>query len=363
MMCVPEKEIISENPLFDMFKELSLFEQTNYCINYIKDNIIGIDDIKAIEQGEIASACFRQAKEYYEAGQKVSLSTRPLLYSYSMNNYTKGMAYLTTTDEDVLKGFKRHGFDYRYNSKFLETDIIKKSNGAVSSLEKMVQDKEIDNNKNIRLYSLLSLIPNMSSIFNETTMYISNIGFPYEFPYEYKVITRDKSFDTNELNLQGKLLGFTGTIVSQNKYRVGCLLVGLTIATQKNINNLKGLPYISDKHIFLPIIIDNDAVLVQPMVASYLIIMFYGMLVRYHAEKWDKIIDAKISDNYSLVKISVEECYNEFIVNLYRYIFKQRIIKKEYSDDSVKKYIENNKREILDMLEKEKENKKRQFGY
>lgn len=357
-----EKESFSTNPLLEMHKELSLFEQTNYCVRYIKNTISNISDSKAIEQGEIAGACFRQASEYYEAGKKVSLSTRPLLLSYSMNNYVKGMAYLTTTNDDILKGFNSHGFAYEYKTSFLESSITKREKGVVSSLEKMVQDTEIKKESIVPLYSLLSLIPGLRKIFNETTEYISHISLPLNKNNTFKLTTNEKPHLIEEFGFG--LMGFVSTKVRKHPYWGDEGYTGFfNITGSEYIRNLKGLNIFSNKKIFFPILIDGTSIFVQPMVASYLIIMFYGMLVRYNPEKWDKVIDAKISNNYSLIKASMEECYNEFIVSLYRYIFNQRIVKKEYNNNDFRKYINENKSEIFDIIEKEKKDRKRYRGF
>jgi len=356
-----EKEIISDNPLFDMFKELSLFEQTSYCVKYIESNILNLSSEQILYHADIASACFRQAKEYYEAGKKVSLSTRPLLYSYSINNYTKGMAYLTTNNDDILKGFGNHGFKYEYNNDFLNSTIKKVRLGAIHSLEKMVQDEEIPNNKPIPIHLLLALIPSLSKTFNSTTEYVSHVAFPLEEKNDFKLITQGKNFKINEK--QSKLVGLIGQKVAKHPYWGDeCIRLGINVNGQELIKKLKRLSYVSNNHIFIPLLIDDKAILVQPMVASYLTLMFYGMLVRYHAEKWDKIIDGKTSNTFSLVKISIEDCYEEFVVNLYRYIFKQRIIKKEYTNDSVKDYIKDNAKEILEILDNEKKSINMQYG-
>lgn len=102
---------ISKNPLKDILADLQLFQQTNYCYNYIKNKYPDNEETKILHSSEIASACFRQANEFMISAQNANLSTNPLLYSYALNNFTKGMAYLLYLDENMLKYFKRHGFN------------------------------------------------------------------------------------------------------------------------------------------------------------------------------------------------------------------------------------------------------------
>lgn len=101
---------LSKDPNSFTINDLKLFEQTNYCFDYIKDLNQDKFDNEIMKHAEIASACFRQASEYYKAANSVSLSTSPLLFSYAFNNLLKGTCYLMSFKEDIINGFGKHGF-------------------------------------------------------------------------------------------------------------------------------------------------------------------------------------------------------------------------------------------------------------
>lgn len=54
-----------KNPIQSTFNDLKLFEQNNYCHDYLKNRFTDKSEEKLSEHAEIASSCFRQASEYY----------------------------------------------------------------------------------------------------------------------------------------------------------------------------------------------------------------------------------------------------------------------------------------------------------
>lgn len=122
----------SNNPLKDILADLQLFQQTNYCYNYIKNKYPDGEDAKILYSSEVASACFRQANEFIISAQNANLSTNPLLYSYALNNFAKGMAYLLYLDEEMLKYFKDHGFCISDNN--IKDNILEKENRHLNKI-------------------------------------------------------------------------------------------------------------------------------------------------------------------------------------------------------------------------------------
>ena len=126
----------------------------------------------------MASACFRQANEFIISAQNANLSTNPLLYSYALNNFAKGMGYLLYLDEDMLKYFKKHGFNISDDSikdNILETNITIEQSGVPTFILKLFNNTVLKKQE-ISFELLLSQIPEISSIFNKTTLKMSNVA-------------------------------------------------------------------------------------------------------------------------------------------------------------------------------------------
>lgn len=169
---------ISNNPLKDILADLQLFQQTNYCYNYIKNKYPNGEEAKILYSSKVASACFRQANEFIISAQNANLSTNPLLYSYALNNFVKGMAYLLYLDEEMLKYFKDHGFyisDDNIKKNILETNITLKQCGVPTFILRLYNNI-ILKKQEISFELLLSQIPEISSIFNKTTLKMSNVA-------------------------------------------------------------------------------------------------------------------------------------------------------------------------------------------
>ena len=162
---------LSKNPLESIFYDLKMFEQTQYCLKYMRNIFFDKNDDEIMNHAEIASSCFRQANEYYKAASIVSLSTNPLLYSYALNNFAKGIAYLLYFDKEMLKYFKDHGFyilDDYIRENILETNITIKQSGVPTFILKLFNNV-VFKKQEISFELLLSQIPEISDIFNKTT--------------------------------------------------------------------------------------------------------------------------------------------------------------------------------------------------
>ena len=165
------KNKMVKNPLQSTFNDLKLFEQNSYCYDYLKSKFIDKREDEIKEHSEIASSCFRQAFEYYNSAISSTIATSPLLFSYSLNNLLKGTCYLISFDENILKGFKAHGF--KVDSSFLvSNDIINskvtvmKQEGAVHSLLRLYNNFLVK--QEIPLYKILRHIPDLDDIYFRT---------------------------------------------------------------------------------------------------------------------------------------------------------------------------------------------------
>lgn len=337
----------SKNPFDSTLNDLKLFEQTNYCFNYIKDNNPTIDDKDISIHSKIASACFRQANEFLKSANKVTLTTSPLLYSYALNNYLKGSAYLLTFDKDILKGFKNHGFsvkDDKVLSSLCTSKINIGKNGAVMSLLKIFCNTSLDAQE-ISFSTLIRHLPEIEDIYFKTTQ-----NPPY-------VAIRNKN-EKNEFFMPGDNIDSdTETIfknfgiVGQRMRKSQQYIFYLNMRGQQLHNGLYSSENIFYKdYLIFPESFSEGIKDINLIFYCYLLIMGYGMLVRYNAHKWEDFIDKKISNEATLVELSVIESVKHFIYQLHKKIFNYMYLEDDYNNLDVKKVIDESTADIMNNI-------------
>lgn len=344
-----ENSIIkSDNPMRDIQNELSMFEQTSYCESYLASKFHNIDIEQIKHQAKIASSSFRQAKEYYDAGTKVSISTKPLLFSYALNNYSKGLCHLLSIDKDILSGFNAHGFKMNSTKSILDASLTLKNKGAVVSLQKVVTEVILPTQKSIPLTTILSNIPALDNVINKSASLVSNIAKYSNGDYTIHLFDKASipSFPNKILNLHGTVYkeAYTGEYIWK---------ITLSLGSRRKISELPGISMPLSEYIVVPTMIGDSEVILQPMIASYLIMMAYSMYVRYHAEMWEDLIDPKISSLYRMIFQSIENSIDTFITDLHRLLLGKHIIKRQFDDSDVQRCIDNNITSITKKIEKE----------
>lgn len=343
----------SNNPLKDILADLQLFQQTNYCYNYIKNKYPDGEEAKILYSSEVASACFRQANEFIISAQNANLSTNPLLYSYALNNFAKGMAYLLYLDEEMLKYFKDHGFcisDNNIKDNILETNITLKQSGVPTFILKLFNNAVLKKQE-ISFELLLIQIPEISDIFNKTTLKMSNVakrvpntkGDFEMYCGDFKQIDQRKEISEE--------YGIHGTYDD----RINILNIGFNMKGKEKIEHDDAIKnnLFYNEYLILPNKFEDGIYCLNLMFYCYLLIMSYGMLVRYNAHKWENFIDPKISKESTLIAMSVDVCVNDFLTLLHQKLLGYTYIEDKYDDYNVKKVIKDSTPQIMNNITSE----------
>ena len=353
---------ISNNPLKDILADLQLFQQTNYCYNYIKNKYPNGEEAKILYSSKVASACFRQANEFIISAQNANLSTNPLLYSYALNNFVKGMAYLLYLDEEMLKYFKDHGFyisDDNIKKNILETNITLKQCGVPTFILRLYNNI-ILKKQEISFELLLSQIPEISSIFNKTTLKMSNVAKKVpNTKGEFEMYCRDFKQIEQKKEISEEY-GIHGTYDN----RTHILHIGFNMKGKEKIEHddtIKNNLFYND-YLILPNKFENGIYSLNLMFYWYLLIMSYGMLVRYNAHKWENFIDPKISKESTLIAMSVDVCVTDFLTLLHQKLLGYTYIESKYNDYNVKKVIQDSTHQIMNNIASEITHYNLQYG-
>lgn len=337
----------SNKPFEDTVSELMLFKQMNYCSNYIKNRFKQISEDEINKKAKIASACFRQAFEFYESAQKATLNTSPLLYSYCINNLIRGFAYIFCINEKILNNFQIHGFSVKKENlaqNILNSTIEIKKNGVITAIQQLLNDYIIKEQK-VSFELLLSHIPEITNLFLKTTNKASAIAKRTENArnhYEMQLV--DYDLDLGRFKEICESIGMGGTFNGKNKKMYCAIsLKGQEIIEEKNIQ--RNLFY--KEYLILPAKFEEGIHCLNIIFYTYLLIMSYGMIVRYNADKWEDYIDPKLSNEVQLISESVMESINIIFIEIHKLLYEYSYEEISYDDNNVKSVIDNSTERIM----------------
>ncbi len=340
-----------KDPIKSTFDDLKLFEQNNYCFKYLKDNYPNIEEVELLYHAEIASSSFRQADAYYKSASDASINTSPLLYSYALNNLLKGVCYLKSFDKDILDGFNSHGF--KLDREYLEEDALNskvtfmKYHGAVHSLLKLYGN-DLSAPQDIPLYKLLRHIPDLDSFYYETVGSISLIGTNNK---------RDNDeFIFNGLNINDEtksiLTGFSMMINSIPRQKIcsGFLTVKTQGLLRDKIFDSNNIFY--KNYLNIPEEYIEGLKSINISFYCYLLIMAYGMMVRYDANIWEKYVDKKNSKYSTLIELSINNSVLNFYFQMHNQLFGFYYEDDNYNELDIKHIIDDSTADIMNNITK-----------
>lgn len=355
-----EKKMVRD-PIQSTFNDLKLYEQNSYCYKYLKDNNPDIEESVIQSHSEIASASFRQASEYYNAAINTSIRTSPLLYSYAMNNLLKGVCYLKSFDNEILDGFGAHGF--KVENRYLKEDALEskitfmKRKGAVHSLLKLYNN-DLEAPQDIYLYKLLRHIPNIDKFYYKSVGSISLIAT--------QVKNGDEEYILNGSNINAEskniIQGFHFMLSSNPQHDI-CSGY-LTVKTEQLIRN----KVFTKDDIFykyylnIPEEFQGGLKSINVSFYCYLLIMSYGMMVRYNPNIWEKYIDKKTSQYGTLIELSIYNSVLNFYFQMHNLLFNFYYEDNTYSELDIKRIINESTPDIMNNITKKIKDQNIQYG-
>lgn len=346
------------NPLDEMLKELSLFKQTRYCYDYIKKHIPGKDDTEVMKEAELSSSAFRQAFEFYESAKLTSLTTSPLLYSYSINNFTKGLIYLC--DSSLGKYFKKHGFnvsDDNIKDNLLDSLLTIEKSGPPTAILKLLGNHIVEK-QDITFKRLIEHIPEVSEIYLKSTNNSSSTAkWNNQRFYEMKSENWDedsvlKKEEIEHFHVVGNYYGRTKT------YYCNVTMAGTDLI--RDTNSFNNFYY--KNYLIFPLKLEEGIYSINVMFYAYLIIMGYGMMVRYNADKWEKFIDPKLSNEATLINETLMQGFCIFISHVHKILFGYTYENLEYNVQKIKEVINDSTEEIMKSINEQIKREARRSG-
>lgn len=304
---------------FDYEKEiwslLGLFESKKYVKQKLKNKFPEIPKENLEYRTEKLTYCIRQAREFFESANKISLLTSPLLLSYGMLNLAKALVYYKESVETNFNNyFNRHGLSVPENEEldsFSKETVELKENGTYPQMVS-TYSKSSYSDCSINTKEILSQIPDLYELFVYIYNEPPNVIPLKSIDYGYNISTGDY-YDKIAEKLQNtrevlELKGYQFTHYRQN------INVTRFASAEKDLKQL-GLIFESisgKKYIRFPIIKENSPLLLNENSLHYLLVFCYGMLARYQAAKWGSYIDPNISKEAEIINKSIHVSRRKF---------------------------------------------------
>lgn len=159
---------------------------------------------------------------------------------------------------------------------------------------------------------------------------------------------------TDEMQYIMKEVGIHGNIIPKEKRFICYINMKCKSSIEKGTYLKDNLYY--QNYLVFPDKFDEGIKDINVVFYCYLLIMAYGMLVRYNAHKWEEFIDRKNSREAILVELSISNAVIVFYNQIHYMLFKFYYELDSYCDMDVKKVIRESTKDIMNNITKEIEN-------
>lgn len=196
---------------------------------------------------------------------------------------------------------------------------------------------------------LLSQIPEISDIFNKTTLKMANIAKRNpNHNNEFRMYCQENEF----VKKKSDIFEEYGIVGSYNPYDKNLELYFNMDGQEKIHDEIIKNNLFYKEYLILPNKFSGGIYAINLMFYCYLLIMGYGMLVRYNADKWKEFIDPKISKESTLIARSVNVCVNDFLILLHQKLLGYTYVEDKYDDYSVERVIRDSTTQIMNDITK-----------
>lgn len=306
------KRINIDNIYNELWDLLGMFESKSYVCEKVAINFPSIEVSELNKRVDIITSSVRQSREYFLAANNVSNLTSPLLVNYGMLNLAKALYYLTQKDISS-NPFSKHGIqlkskDYQSLSD-VKLDIKKK--GAILDLISCYDEKKML--ESISILDLLSQIPELYQLFQETYNTYSKVLYAKPIKHGYKLFStkRDKAIISK--------------YITDNYDDIFTKGIHLEILPDKSDASFRctkciggdlsdNLLRTNTSNSFINI--EKSKLRYSQITISYLIIFAYSMLVRYQPNNWERFINNDFSKECQIITKSIQICKEEFIIEV-----------------------------------------------
>lgn len=315
----PLREMRTEDPIKETWSMLSYFESKHNCLQYLEEKfgkieVDGVTDQDRLEaeQERLGTAndfafTVSAAREYYEAADKVTILTRPLLVFYGMVSLSK---VLFTATHNRRSPSTKHGLQKEKQpiGSLAELSVRITKDGTFPQFHGCYCRDTLSNAK-LSLKELLSLIPEVKVPFE--TIYNEKSRALRVLRTDIGISLVDSELDKYEdlENRMGQVPDIHARYMDQyQRFSNSIVLWCKDREARDPVNRAVS----GEEYLILPLK-KNTRIIDLPEMSSHFLIMFLlGMLSRYEPKEWGRVIKGEESGEIYLIQKFLEVTKRKF---------------------------------------------------
>ncbi len=289
------REVRTEEPVKEIWSMLSYFESKHNCKQYL-ENKFQTQNEGLVDTANSIAFTMSTAREYYEATERVTILTRPLLIFYGMTALAK-VLFMATHGKKSPSNSHGLGKVDKWNGVFPDLTMEVRKDGTFPQFHGCFNKENLAGTK-FSLKELFSLVPEAKVEFETVFKEKSRTLKTEHCDYGINVVDTELE---KYFNLETKLAKIPGF---QDKYAEPERIADKLFLWSKNheIDTLTTRTISGEEYLSLPIEQNGRFLVVPEMSAHYLIMYLLGMLSRYQPEEWGKTIKGEESGEIYLVR-------------------------------------------------------------
>lgn len=285
----------SEAPVKEIWARLDFFESEHNAKEFLKDKF-NLPDRDLKDTASSLAFTMKAAREYYDAAERVSLLTRPLLIFYGMTALSKALFISTRCKKSPSKG---HGLQTPKPKALEELSTRVKKDGTFPQFHSCYSKEKFYRMK-FRMKELLSIVPEVKvefeTIYGEKSRALKVSKIRYGF----------RVFDS-EIEKYGDLANNL-KIFFPEIHHVQQFGNGVTIYHP----HIPLTWTISGKYLVLPLRKRQRSLFIPELSTHFLIMYLLGMISRYHLKEWGRIVHGEESGDIYIIRKFLEATTRKF---------------------------------------------------
>ena len=289
------REVRTEEPVKEIWSMLSFFESKHNCCQYLENKFPTSNEDLTGTANRLAFT-MSTAREYYEAAEKVTILTRPLLIFYGMAALAKVLFMATHGKKSPSNSHGLRKSD-KWNGEFAELMVEVIKDGTFPQFNGCFNKENLPGTK-FSLKQLFSLVPEVKVEFETVFKEKSRTLKTEHTDYGINIVDTELEKSLNLEILLAKIPGFQDKYAEpkriDNKIFLWC--------NDSQIDDLTIRLISGEEYLTLPIEQNGRFLAIPEMSAQYLIMFLLGSLSRYQPEEWGKTIKGEESGEIYLVR-------------------------------------------------------------
>jgi len=304
----PLRIVHTETPVREIWSRLSYFESEHNAKEFLKK--FSLSNNELADTASSLAYTIKTAREYYEAAERVTVLTQPLLIFYGMTALSK-VLFISThgkkspSTEHGLRKIKG------WNGVFAELSVVVGKDGTFPQFHGCY-NKENLHNLTFSMKELVSLVPEVKVEF-ETV-------YKEEKSQALKILRRPDGIhivDT-ELDRYKDLAKLIFTIPGVNEIylphtqEVEDKLILYYSGIDRAAKDLAVRAVSGEEYLVIPLIKGSKNIFLPEMSVHFLTMYLLGMLSRYQPKEWGEIIKGEESGEIYIIRKFLEATTRKF---------------------------------------------------